>query len=146
MTINMNDKDEVYSHHDFQKSSLVTEKGGFDYYTCEECGIKAKRFGISESLVLVRPNKKKIARCTHTYSINIEPLLQETMKKDIVSTGQKVKVIEDVHLGGFDANNGDILSVVKAPIGEKESDRGYWVQGKNDVFLLLKDEFEKIAL
>jgi hypothetical protein len=95
-------------------------------------------------LVLVRPNKKKLEQCTQTYKINIEPTLQEARKATTVSTGKKVKVAQDTHLGAFDANNGDVLCVVKAPVGEKESDRGVWVQGKEDVFLLLSDEFVEV--
>lgn len=41
--------------HDWQKFSLVTEKGGYDIYRCSTCGAKGKRFGLSS---IVTPDKK----------------------------------------------------------------------------------------
>lgn len=41
--------------HNWQKVSLVTEKGGYDKYKCSLCGATGRRYGVSN---FIRPDKK----------------------------------------------------------------------------------------
>ena len=41
--------------HTWKKKSIVTEKGGYDIYTCINCGATGKRYGLSNSII---PDKK----------------------------------------------------------------------------------------
>ena len=49
----------VYEH-DWQKTSLVTERGGYDRYTCSKCGATGKRWGLSE---YITPDKASQKHC-----------------------------------------------------------------------------------
>ena len=145
MGIEINMDSKLFAFHNFSKSSLVTEKGGYDYYTCEDCGLKGKRFGVSERIELVRPNKKKMAHCDGSKgSFNIEYYEQKMRGRLIIPIGIKVKVVNDVHLFPFDAQNGDIYEVIKTPKGEDKTASGVWVKGKNGSFRILPDEYIKV--
>lgn len=39
------------NEHDWEKSCLVTQKGGFDTYRCKTCGITGKRHGLRPNVV-----------------------------------------------------------------------------------------------
>lgn len=38
--------------HNFQKHSLVTERGGYDIYKCTRCGATGKRHGLSSGITI----------------------------------------------------------------------------------------------
>lgn len=46
--------------HDWQKHSLVTERGGYDLYKCSQCGKMGKRHGLSPNII---PNPGVPAYC-----------------------------------------------------------------------------------
>ena len=144
MAIKIDMDSKLFAFHSFDKSSLVTEKGGFDYYTCKGCGLKGKRFGLNDYIELVRPSKKKMAYCDGSKgSFNIEDYEQK-MRGKPTSTGKKVKVVIDVHLDPFDAKNGDIYEIIETPKGEDKTASGVWVNGKNGSFRMLPDEYMEI--
>ena len=144
MAIKIDMDSKLFAFHNFNKSSLITEKGGFDYYTCEDCGLKGKRFGVDDYIELVRPSKKKMAHCDGSKgSFNIEDYEQK-MRGKPTSTGKKVKVVIDVHLDPFDAKNGDIYEIIETPKGEDKTASGVWVNGKNGSFRMLPDEYIEI--
>jgi len=47
--------------HDWEKISLVTEKGGYDKMKCRRCGAEGKRYGLGQSGVKV--NRKSQQKC-----------------------------------------------------------------------------------
>jgi hypothetical protein len=47
--------------HQWEKTSLVTQKGGYDVMTCKVCGAKGKRFGLGQSGV--KPDRKTQQYC-----------------------------------------------------------------------------------
>ena len=47
--------------HDWQKTSLVTERGGFDKYKCSNCPATGKRYGL---VTFVTPDKNFTIYCT----------------------------------------------------------------------------------
>lgn len=55
--------------HEWRKSCLVTQRGGFDTYRCENCGADAKRYGVSWP---PRPDKKKFATCPKAQGATID--------------------------------------------------------------------------
>jgi len=145
MSISINMDSKLYKFHNFNKTSLVTERGNFDYYTCADCGLKGKRYGISENIVLVRPSKKKMAQCDGTKgTFNIETYEQKMRGKPTL-IGKQVKVIMDTHLFSFDAKNGDMYEVIETPKGEDKSASGVWVQGKKCTFRMLPGEYEYVT-
>jgi hypothetical protein len=142
MSINVNMDSKLWAFHSFGKSNLVTDKGGFDYYTCEDCGLKGKRYGLDSHIALMRPSKKKMANCDGLKGgFNIEDYEQKLRGKT-TPTGKKIKIILDVHLDPFDAKNGEVYEVIETPKGENKSANGVWVNGKNGSFRVLPDEYE----
>ena len=45
------DDAKVKTKHTWKKQSLVTESGGFDWYTCEFCRARGKRHGLQQNVV-----------------------------------------------------------------------------------------------
>jgi len=52
--------------HDWQKKSLVTEKGGYDIYKCSNCHATGKRYGVSAFVIIDYKFKKLENECPNT--------------------------------------------------------------------------------
>lgn len=50
----------LLKQHNWKKKSLVTEKGGYDKYQCEDCGVTGKRWGLVE---FITPDRKNTIYC-----------------------------------------------------------------------------------
>jgi hypothetical protein len=50
----------VLKGHNWKKKSLVTEKGGYDNYQCQDCGVTGKRWGL---VAFVTPDRKNTIYC-----------------------------------------------------------------------------------
>lgn len=134
----------LFKFHNFEKSNLVTHIDGYDTYTCKDCGIKGKRYGLNDSIDLIRPSKVKLSNCNGLKGIFeiIEPIT-----KKVIKTNQKIRVIDDTHLGHFYIKNGCILQVVECPSGEDENLSGVWVENRENTnfpIRLLPGEYEEI--
>ena len=50
----------VILKHSWEKTSLVTEIGGYDKYKCKVCGVTGKRYGLNENIIIDSKFKKKV--------------------------------------------------------------------------------------
>ncbi len=142
-TISMDSK--LYQFHNFSKANLVTNLDGTDIYVCADCGLKGKRFGVDESIVLVRPSKIKLSKCD---GIKGEFIVEEPKKIESTLVGTQVIVISDINLGAFGVSNGDTLNVVEYPKKQEQGLSGIWVEGNKETygepFRLVPGEYEEI--
>jgi hypothetical protein len=56
----------VYQH-DWEKASLVTERGGYDRYRCNHCKATGKRYGLSPYVRIDKQFKKIEFNCPHSF-------------------------------------------------------------------------------
>jgi len=116
--------------HRFEKQNLITvigKKTNYDILKCTKCGIKGKRYGISNEIILDgRTANNKIINC------------------DGSSKVQKIKITNCTANGRQFSNliPGSIHDVIIPPKGYKNGDRGYWVMGVGEPVLVLFNEFE----
>jgi hypothetical protein len=74
--------------HDFDKESLVTEPGGFDWWKCKKCGLRGKRYGLGSSIIHVTDKKSLIENCTG------EPKKQNKKEVIMPDEGNEMDVLE----------------------------------------------------
>ena len=134
----------LYKFHNFNKSNLVTNIDGTDSYVCEDCGIKGKRFGLDDFIILTRPSKVKLSKCNghkSTFEIEEKPKIEKSKKN-----GLKIKVIDDTHLYSFGFKNGNILETVEYPQNQEQGLSGVWVISSefNEPVRLVENEYEII--
>ena len=122
--------------HDFRKTNLVTkfsnDLGSYDEYKCTKCGLKGRRYGLSEYLTVTDSySDSKINNCTG-----------EIKKDEYV--GRLIKVIRCNAAGGSFLNMtpNSIHRIISPPEGYVNGDRGVWVQGIEEPVKLLYNEFD----
>lgn len=118
--------------HDFEKSNLVTQKGGYDTYRCK-CGLEGKRTSLSPMLQ-VSGRADLIAKCP-----NGKP-------KEVVSA--KRVVIRNFTGGSPEfknLTNGSEHDVIECPKEHKNKyGNDVWVMGMTEPVRLLSHEFQSI--
>jgi len=118
------------TNHDFRKQNLVTLKEGkyfYDLYKCINCGIKAKRFGFKETLLIDgRVSKNKVLNCPKA------KLLLKICITHCTAFGEQFKNLVP----------GSIHSVIESP-GGQNNNRGVWVMGVGEPVKVLFKEFKE---
>ena len=118
--------------HNFDKTNLVTLKGGYDTYACK-CGLHGKRYGLSPSLQ-VNGKAELIAKC---------PLAQPKE----ATTAKRVRISNFTGVSSEFKNltRGSEHDVVECP---KEYKNKYandvWVMGMTEPVRLLRSEYDEI--
>ncbi len=116
------------TNHILEKQNLVTrqDKSGFyDEYKCTQCGIRGKRYGLSEFLqVDGRFSKSKVGFCPN------------------VEVSKSIRIIQCNAFGKHFKNliPGSIHKVVPMPHNQN-NDNGVWVMGTSEPVKVLFDEF-----
>lgn len=134
----------LYKFHKFGKSNLVTNIDGTDTYTCEDCGLKGKRFGLDELIELIRPSKEKLSKCNGKkgiFELEIKPKIEKSKKN-----GFKIKITDDTHLSSFGFTTGNILETVEYPKHQEQGLSGVWVISPEytEPVRLIENEYEII--
>ena len=132
----------LYNFHNFEKANLVTNYDGTDTYICKDCGLKGKRFGINDTITLVRPSKIKLSKCNGKKGI-FELEEKNHKVKELVKTGIKIEILDDTHLYQFGLKKGQILETLdysETGLG------GVWVESKEftDPVRILEFEYKEI--
>ena len=129
------------SVHDFRKVNLVTQKesGGrmFDMLKCSKCGIKGKRYGVDEVIMVSNSySDKKIKECDGSLKKELECGPDEYV-------GRKIKVGHvTVMNSAFDnLKPGTEHQVIVPPPDKLNGERGIWLQGIGEPVMLLFGEF-----
>lgn len=116
-------------NHNFEKTSLVTERGGFDYYKCTHCGQVGKRYLLNGTLSF----DKDVTECTH------KPAIKPFEKR-------KVRITRFTS-PGMGINDGAEMDTVECPEQEKyRFGNEVWVMSekRGEPVRLLKYEYEFI--
>lgn len=136
--------------HLFEKvnlASLKDQNGVYDIYECKHCGLRGKRYGLSNKL-LVDVTLKKVKLCDGR---EIEESKKEEKITETKTLGKvKLKCLPCV-IGVDNLKEGDIVDIVR------ESERGVWIKGTevtpklkkldpdySGEILLLFNEFERV--
>ena len=121
--------------HDFTKVNLVTiskNKRTYDEYKCRKCGLVGRRYGLTETILLVgNPSNNKITNCT------------EEKRGSDYWLGNRVKVTKCTAQGPAFANctPDSVHNIVSPPAGYTNGADGMWVQGVGEPVKLLYTEF-----
>ena len=122
--------------HNFAKTSLVTEKGGFDYYTCEDCGLKGKRFGFSDWLNFPKNvDKNKLNNCTGGKVLQDDFVGKYATISRCTAVGDQFKNLTP----------GSRHKIVTPPQGYFNGDEGVWVMGVGEPVKVLDREISHIS-
>jgi len=120
--------------HEFQKQNSVTQKGGYDILICKHCGLGARRYGVSETLV-VKSGKPLSESVLQFCPKAIDPRIKVQYVRVLI----KPRIIN----AGFDnLQVGQIMKCVPCPPGERNRLPGVWVMGVHEPVKLLSGEFE----
>lgn len=135
----------LYSFHNFDKTNLVTNDDGTDTYTCKDCGLRGKRFGLDEHITLIRPSMKKISKCNGkkgVFELTEAPKKEKPIKTDI-----QVKIIDDTNLKDFRLCKDDVLTTVEYPKEQEQGLDGVWVLSSthSNPIRLLESEYQVIS-
>lgn len=116
------------TNHDFHKTNLVTKKGGYDEYACK-CGVKGKRYGITNMLTV---NRKADNGCPLAKPIEKPKMVRITNFKG--QSNEFKNLVE-----------GTEHAVVPCPKEyEKKYKNDIWVMGMTEPVRLLSGEYENI--
>jgi len=118
--------------HDFQKTNLITLKGGYDTYACK-CGLHGKRYGLSDNLQ-VNGKAALILNCP-----NPKP------KEPVMAKRVRITNFTGFSTEFENLTRGTEHDVVECP---KEYKNKYandiWVMGVKEPVRLLLHEYEEI--
>lgn len=124
--------------HEFEKINSVTKlsnKGCYDELKCKKCGMKGRRYGISDFVTLIKnysPNL--IAHCTGKgLSPKADPFI-----------GKFIRIIQCEAVGTQFQNlaPNSIHKIIKPPQNYLNGDRGVWVMGLKEPVKVLFNEFK----
>ena len=119
-----------HTNHQFEKKNLVTIRDNFglyDMYECS-CGLKGKRFGLSEELDIDGRFKQKALNCPNHPAI------------------EKIKITECHGQGEVFGNltPGSTHKVIAPPEGYENKPDGVWVNGVGEPVKILTYEYNII--
>lgn len=118
------------SGHDFEKTNLVTLRGGYDNLKCKLCGLKARRQRLDgTALVSSSYSHSKANNCP-----NQKPV--ESSRVRVIRCGAFGKIFSNL-------TPGSEHNVVPTPKGERAGG-GVWVMGVGEPVKLINGEFEEI--
>ena len=122
-----------FSGHNFSKTNIVTIiKGGrnYDEYKCSACGIKGKRYGLSEYVAVAE-----------TYSDNL--IRNCIVPEHDAYVGKRIKV-RNISITNPAFNNclpNSIHIIITPPEEFANGGNGVWIQGVGEPVKLLFNEF-----
>jgi hypothetical protein len=79
--------------HEFEKTNLVSDKNGNDFYKCCNCGIKGKRRAFSESIE-VSGIESKVLRCNLEKNPNIGKSIIVLINQFGLKSGEEHIIVE----------------------------------------------------
>lgn len=107
--------------HEFEKQSLVTEPGGFDWWKCKKCGLRGKRFGLGSSVIQVTGKKSLIENCTGQPQVQAENELKR-IGYQVTHQNSHNQVVEPIYEEPQDTKNPqDVLEVAAQLVKESEN-------------------------
>jgi len=115
-----------WEDHDFEKTNLVTDSGGYDWYKCKKCGLVAWRHGLG-------PIKTWM-------SSNPTPCQKRVESGEI----KKVKIIDHYPDSEFGLKYGEVYETCKCPESESHKyGNAVWVFSpkRNEPVRLLSREY-----